>query len=228
MSSTQPSDADRQLPRSHLLVLNRSFRRTLEAENKSPRTIEAYTDAVRLLATYCQAHGHPLIASELEREHIQAFIADQLARWKPATAHNRYRGLHAFFKWAVAEGDLEASPMDGMRPPQLPEQPVEAIRPEHLAQLLKACEGRDFTSRRDTAIILLLVDTGMRRAECVGMMLEDVDLDQRIVWVLGKGAGPGRCRSAARLPRPSTATCGCEKAIGWSTCRTSGSAATDP
>jgi hypothetical protein len=58
----------------------------LEAENKSPRTIEAYTDAVRLLATYCQAHGHPLLAGELRREHIQEFTADQLARWKPATA----------------------------------------------------------------------------------------------------------------------------------------------
>jgi hypothetical protein len=85
--------------------------RTLEAENKSPRTIEAYTDAVRFLASYCQAHGHPRVARELEREHIQDFTADQLARWKPATAHNRYRGLHAFFKWAVAEGDLAASPM---------------------------------------------------------------------------------------------------------------------
>jgi hypothetical protein len=28
------------------------------------------------------------------------------------SAHNRYRGLHAFFKWVVAEGDLEANPMD--------------------------------------------------------------------------------------------------------------------
>jgi integrase/recombinase XerC len=176
MSSTQLSGADRQLPRGHLLVLNRSFRRTLEAENKSPRTIEAYTDAVRLLATYCQAHGHSLVAGELRRVHIQCFIADQLARWKPATAHNRYRGLHAFFKWAVTEGDLEANPMDGMRPPQLPEQPIELIGPEHLARLLRSCEGRDFPSRRDTAIILLLVDTGMRRAECAGMALDDVDL----------------------------------------------------
>jgi Phage integrase, N-terminal SAM-like domain len=92
MSYPQPAAGDRQLPRGHLLVLNRSFRRTLEAENKSPRTIEAYTDAVRLLATYCQTHGQPLLASELEREHLQSFIADQLARWKPATAHNRYRG----------------------------------------------------------------------------------------------------------------------------------------
>ncbi len=91
MSYPQPAAGDRQLPRGHLLVLNRSFRRTLEAENKSPRTIEAYTDAVRLLASYCQAYGHPLVARELERQHIQVFIADQLARWKPATAHNRYR-----------------------------------------------------------------------------------------------------------------------------------------
>jgi integrase/recombinase XerC len=117
------------------------------------------------------------------------FIADQLARWKPATAHNRYRGLHAFFKWAVTEGDLETNPMEGMRPPQLPEQPVEVVGPDHLARLLKTCEGRDFSSRRDTAIILL-VDTGMRRAECAGMTLDDVDLDQRIVWVLGKGRRP--------------------------------------
>ena len=190
MSSTHPAPPGRHLPRGHLLVLNRSFRRTLEAENKSPRTIEAYTDAVRFLATYCQAHGQPLLVGELRRVHVQGFIADQLGRWKPATAHNRYRGLHAFFKWAVAEGDLEANPMEGMRPPQLPEQPIEVVGPEHLARLLKTCEGRDFTSRRDIAIILLLVDTGMRRAECAGMSLDDVDLDQRIVWVLGKGRRP--------------------------------------
>jgi site-specific recombinase XerD len=59
-----------------------------------------------------------------------------------------------------------------------------------VARLLKTCEGCDFTSRRDSAVILLLVDTGMRRAECDGMTLEDVDLDQRIVWVLGKGRRP--------------------------------------
>jgi hypothetical protein len=86
MPDAQPAPMGGPLPRGHLLALNRSVRRTLEAENKSPRTIEAYTDAVRLLATYCQAHGSPLLAGELRREHIQEFIADQLARWKPATA----------------------------------------------------------------------------------------------------------------------------------------------
>src|ERR671937_2247179 len=137
MPGAQPSPVGGPLARGHLLALNRSFRRTLEAENKSPRTIEAYTDAVRLLATYLQAHRRPLLARELRREHLQEFIADQLARWKPATAHNRYRGLHAFFKWAVAEGDLGSSPMDGMKPPQLPEQSVGIVRAEHLVRLLR-------------------------------------------------------------------------------------------
>ena len=89
MPDAQPVPLGGPLPRGHLLALNRSFRRTLEAENKSPRTVEAYTDAVRLLATYCHAHGHPVLAGELQREHIQEFIADQLARWKPATAAER-------------------------------------------------------------------------------------------------------------------------------------------
>jgi site-specific recombinase XerD len=64
------------------------------------------------------------------------------------------------------------------------------LRADQLLQLLKTCDGRDFVSRRDTAIILLLIDTGIRRAECVGITLDDLDLDQRIVWVLGKSRRP--------------------------------------
>jgi hypothetical protein len=83
MPDAQPAPVGSPLPQGHLLALNRSFRRTLEAENKSPRTVEAYTDAVRFLALYCEAHGMPLLVRRLRREHIQDFITDQLARWKP-------------------------------------------------------------------------------------------------------------------------------------------------
>jgi hypothetical protein len=47
MSSTLPAGVGRQLPRGHLLVLTRSFRRTLEAENKSPRTASMGTGLSR-------------------------------------------------------------------------------------------------------------------------------------------------------------------------------------
>ena len=98
--------------------------------------------------------------------------------------------------------------MGGMRPPHLPEQPVVVVGPEHLVRLLKACEGRDFTSRRDTAVILLLVDTGMRRAECAGMTLDDVDLDQRIVWVLARAADLGVADRPQDRPGPRPLSAG--------------------
>jgi integrase len=181
--SSSASDPD-------LAALNASFRRTLRAQNKSDRTVEAYTEAVRLLADFCAATGHPLTVTALKREHVELFITDQLARWKPATANNRYRGLQSFFSWAVAEGELEVSPMAGMRPPQIPETPVPVVTEEELRQLLKACDGRDFAARRDTAIIRLLIDTGLRRGECAGIMLDDLDLDDQVVTVLGKGRRP--------------------------------------
>ena len=181
---------DGSAPAPDLAVLNASFRRTLRAQNKSDRTVEAYTDAVRLLAEFCATHGHPLTVSALKREHVELFIADQLARWKPATANNRYRGLQSFFAWALAEGELEASPMAGMRPPQIPETPVPVLTEDQLRRLLKACDGRHFAARRDSAIIRLLIDTGLRRGECAGIMLDDLDLDDQVVTVLGKGRRP--------------------------------------
>ena len=45
--------------------------------------------------------------------------ADQLARWKPATAHNRYRGLHSFFTWAASTG---------WRPHRRPSHPFTCVR----------------------------------------------------------------------------------------------------
>lgn len=64
----------------------------------------------------------------ITRDHIRSFVADQLKRWKPATAHNRYRGLHSFFTWAVDELDeLPGHPMNGMKPPHIPEEPVPVL-----------------------------------------------------------------------------------------------------
>jgi site-specific recombinase XerD len=174
-----------------LRTLNDSFRLALHGENKSERTVEAYTDAVRFFADFLEANGYPLTVTAIKRDHIRGFIADQLKRWKPTTAHNRYRGLHSFFTWAVQELDeLSSHPMNGMKPPQLPEEPVPVLTDDQLRRLLKACEGKDFAARRDTAIIRLLMDTGLRRGECVGIMLDDLELKEQVVVVLGKGRRP--------------------------------------
>lgn len=80
-------------------VLTRSFRRTLQAGNKSPRTITTYCEAARKFGEFLHEQGLPTDVANIRREHVEAFIADVLATWKPATAHNRYRSLHSFFNW---------------------------------------------------------------------------------------------------------------------------------
>jgi site-specific recombinase XerD len=54
-------------------------------------------------------------------------------------------------------------------------------------RLLDACAGRDFVSRRDTAIIMLLLDTGARRTELLNLRVADVSFEDDVIHVLGEG-----------------------------------------
>src|SRR4051812_35347193 len=69
----------------------RSFARSLRAANKAPNTIKAYLDAVARLDAFLGSQGMPQAVAGIRREHVEAFVEDQLARLKPASAANRYR-----------------------------------------------------------------------------------------------------------------------------------------
>ncbi len=167
-----------------------SFARHLRAANKAPATIKGYQDAVALLDAFLEDRGMPRAVAAIHREHVEAFVEDQLARLKPASAANRYRSLQQFFRWLVDEGEVRESPMARMKPPTIPETPPEVLRPEALKKLLDATAGQDFDKRRDRAIILLLIDTGIRRAELAGLRIEDIDWDHEVAIVTGKGRRP--------------------------------------
>lgn len=167
-----------------------SFARHLRAANKSPNTIKAYLDAVRRLDAFLDAHGMPRAVATIHREHVEAFIEDQLVRLKPASAANRYRSLQQFFRWLVDEGEVRESPMARMKPPTIPETPPDVLRPEALKKLVDATAGQGFDERRDRAIILLLIDTGVRLGEVAGLTVEDIDWDHEVAIVTGKGRRP--------------------------------------
>ncbi|HEX6256094.1 MAG TPA: phage integrase N-terminal SAM-like domain-containing protein, partial [Euzebyales bacterium] len=82
-----------------LALLLRQWSRSLRARNRSPRTVETYTDSAQELAAFARKHGH----AELNRALIEDYLADQASRWKPATVAFRYRSLQQFTKWLTAE-----------------------------------------------------------------------------------------------------------------------------
>lgn len=158
-------------------------------------TLETYGTSIRQLGTFLAAAGMPTDVENISREHVESFIESLLRRWKPATANNRYRGLQTFFRWAEEEGLVKASPMARMRPPRVPEAPLPVLTPAQLAKLLRTTnEDRSFVGRRDTAILTLLIDCGIRRGEMVGIRVADVHFsdprnpsDVATVTVTGKG-----------------------------------------
>jgi site-specific recombinase XerD len=172
-----------------------SFARHLRAANLSPKTIGTYLESTGQFAQFVAATGRATTLDALRREDLEAFIEDLLGRHSPATARNRYAGLQAFFRWAIEEELIDASPMARMRPPKVPEQAPAILREPELKALLRIVDAdRTLAGRRDAAILRVFIDTGARRAEVANLhwtpadpATNDVDLDAGLVRVLGKG-----------------------------------------
>jgi site-specific recombinase XerD len=185
-----------------LTAYRRSFERSLRAANKSQRTVETYLDALDQLCAFLADRGMPTAAESVAREHIESYLVELLDLGRaPATVSNRFRALQQFFKFLVGEGEIASSPMERMTRPRVPDQPVQVLSEDELRTLLATCSGRSFEDVRDGAIIRLFVDTGMRRAELLGLRVEDLDLYQDVAVVNGKG------RTLSRVPvRPQGRT----------------------
>lgn len=184
----------------HLLP---SWQLHLRALNRSPKTIETYLEASRQLAAFLIEQGMPTDVATIRREHVEAFLVHLQGLHSASTAANRYRSLRQLFRWLEEEGEVPASPMNRMRPPKVDEKEVPVIPADDLRTLVKACQGQGFDARRDTALILVFLDTGARLAEVAGITLDDLDL-YRSGTILVKGKG-NRERVLKVGPRTSKA-----------------------
>jgi site-specific recombinase XerD len=165
--------------------LARSFERHLRAENRSERTVATYLIGLRQAEAFLRARGTTVEAAS--RADLEAFMGDLLIRRAPSTAATYYKVLKLLYAWLAQEEEIPADPMARMRPPIVPDKPVPIVPEDALKRLFQVCAGNTFEARRDTALLMLLLDTGARRAELADLQLADVDLDLDVLLVLGKG-----------------------------------------
>ncbi|MBI3243460.1 MAG: tyrosine-type recombinase/integrase [Chloroflexi bacterium] len=166
------------------------------AEALSPRTIESYKKHLEQWQEY--AGDAPL--GKVTSQDLRAYLAWLRTEYKPRrlaggdqplagkTIRNVWISLSAFFTWASTEFGL-ANPMKNVPAPRFEEAPVEPLTRENIETLLKACDycreaktndRRQFVMRRvsgnrDRALILTLLDTGLRASELCSLSIGNVD-----------------------------------------------------
>ncbi|MDE9367340.1 site-specific tyrosine recombinase XerD [Luteipulveratus sp. YIM 133132] len=160
----------------------------------SVHTLRAYERDLRRYCAFLQAHGvdDPRSATEA---HVMQFVAHlregdsdhpPLAASSTARTLVAVRGLHRFL---ALEGETPGDAAGSVTPPRAPRRLPKAISLDQVERLLAAASVGDTpVAFRDRALLELLYGIGARVSEATGLDVDDVDLGQHSVRVLGKGS----------------------------------------
>ena len=166
----------------------------------SPNTIEFYREKLARFTAYAKSQK----VNDLDQADTD--LLRRFFLWLEENGHNPggrhawFRTLRAFFRWMENELEGYTSPLRKLKPPKVDVPPIEGASMDEVQVLLDAC-GNSFTGLRDKAIILVLLDTGIRAGELLALDWPDIDLTAgKVIIRKGKG-GKFRFVFLGRLAR---------------------------
>jgi integrase/recombinase XerD len=155
----------------------------LLAANRSPRTVTAYRRDLAALAEWLGRPVASVTLDELER-YVAELRAVGLSR---ATIARRVAAIRAFFRHLTLIGRVEENPAAALQLPRRQRRLPRTLSPGEAERLLEAASGTTPRILRDRALAELLYGAGVRVSEAVALQRGGVDLERRLVRVLGKG-----------------------------------------
>ncbi len=162
----------------------------LRAERKSTSTVEGYTIGVQLFLRWCAAEGLPAV---LDRPTVNAWVAGLFdSGAQAATARSRQMAVRRFSAWLAEEGEIARDELLGLKPPKLDTKVVPRLTDDQCRALVAACSGKEFTDRRDDALVRLMLETAIRAGEVVDMTTSDVDVTAGSAVIRRGKGGKGR------------------------------------
>lgn len=173
-----------------LAALLPSWTLALRADRRSAQTVDSYGTGVRLFLAWCADNGHIPV---LDRPTVRAWITHLLdSGAAAATARSRQMALKRYSAWLAEEGEIDTDELVGLRPPKLDVAVTQHLTDDQCAALVAACAGKAFIDRRDEAVVRLLLETGLRAREALGLRVDDIDLAQGLAHVQRGTGGTGR------------------------------------
>ncbi|WP_298459600.1 tyrosine-type recombinase/integrase [uncultured Cellulomonas sp.] len=157
----------------------------------SAHTVRAYVGDVGHLLQFAAAHGRRGVDDvdlPMLREWLAAMVAADLSR---ATLARRAAAVRAFFAWALRTGRVTHDPALRLASARIPAALPTVLDVEPVARMLEVARVRaddgDPLHLRDWSALELLYATGARVGEVAGADVDDADLVQRTLRVMGKG-----------------------------------------
>jgi integrase/recombinase XerC len=153
----------------------------------SPHTASNYSRDIGALADFLE-RGNVTDWKRVDNQHVRVFAARAHAGGlSPRSVQRRLSAVRSFFGYLVREGIAASNPAVDIRAPKAAKRLPGTLDVDQITQLLQV-PGDDALAVRDRAIMELFYSSGLRLAELVGLGLTDIDLADRTVRVLGKGA----------------------------------------
>ncbi|MBN1811813.1 MAG: tyrosine-type recombinase/integrase [Anaerolineae bacterium] len=154
-----------------------------EVEGLSGRTLVKYRQQIEAFVTHVEGSN----LADVTVHDVRLFLAELNNRkMTPSSRHTYYRSIHAFLSWTIREyGYPFPNPMDWIDPSKIPSRLPPVLSDEGFLALLSACDdGRH--PLRDRAILILLLDTGIRAGELIRLKMSDLDLKEGELKCFGK------------------------------------------
>ena len=151
-------------------VKNVWFPICIEDGEHKPKTISFYNDTTKNITAYFAGCN----MQKITPAEIQKFIIHLRTEkgFSPRNVHHHYRTLNMIFAYAVRQDVLLKNPMDKVDPPKLVRKEIDALSQEQAADFFKEIHECPLDFR---CLLTLLVTTGLRRGECMGLQWRDID-----------------------------------------------------
>ena len=161
-----------------------AFLRYLAVEKAaSPHTLKSYGNDLRQFEQFLRSEA--VAVSALTPRHVRAFLVSLHARGlDPVSIARKLACVRSWLRFLVRRGVLERNPAREVQAPRLPKKLASFLPVDEAHDLM---EAGDRTQPREAAILELLYASGLRVSELTGLDVDDVDLEQGSVRVLGKG-----------------------------------------
>lgn len=154
----------------------------------SPLTAKNYESDIRQFFNFMDKETGSYTLSSVSFQHIRSYIGFQMDEGlSPRSVNRKISALKSFFKYLLKNGHIEVNPVQKIQGPKTPKRlPVFIDETQLNAVFVTQPFAEDFEEVRNRLIVDILYQTGLRRAEILGLKENDVDLHQMQLKVLGK------------------------------------------